>query len=1036
MRTIARFAARALAHGAAAAVFACAGIAEAAVLERAEQTPQGELATCGAGQRLQLTLGLPAGYPELPAGDRPIGRRGFEQVCVSTATGSPYQLLSWLENDHLQVVVLPELAVAVLARESPLTFPQDYLVLDSSPFSLLALDQRTLGLAQQGTTIHGKASFEKLFALALGSGKPPTILLPHHLSAAVDHLLSQAVTAADARGLSGKQRDLFFTRLTQGIAFRQLLPPGASANADFAYVPVAASGPDDPWVAHDRDVLVIHRHVVSSYPQLQRTIAAVQKDAAAAATQGRLEWLGEPGKEKGVLAAFYADNYKLHQYGSISRRYFRFTIPELWAFLEGDVAAARIEDPLQGGLALVLTGGGVKAAYQTRLVEELYRSKRLRNATVMPAAQPEAAAEGPDGAEPQPAADPSARAQEVNYVIGTSGGALLGIFVSALDDEVLANLSRAGNAALTSVLWGEEGARIRSRQIFPLQDMLRYGSILVCFVLILLVATFTRRAFHKRYPDLKKALPAHATNPHPHRAWHESPFWIALLVFAPAFIVSVADDRGLEHMPAISGMLYLAMALIALDSDQRLIPTAQPFRWRKVRLSLWTAVLLVAGLLAVFGSLQFDWVREGGIPGCDDWAPGVVLCSAGFVLLALALHSFFRHQKAFLETQQPAPHLRALALVLGIVVVSHLVLIAGIGLGKAAILEMSGSFWRWLLGSTLVLSIAAIAMGMWARTPGVARFPGMNATVAFLFSEHPSRAWFLGHRRLVRFVLLATAAFLWWNVIAAPALYGNCNAREYFEDTYESFAAKAGRDVEKQPLPLSVPFVVTATSLEKSQERYFMFPRAGAAQNDGIQSDVWFKLVSDPRWLVVRDFQNEDLRSVAFASGSPFPVFASHGVRIQSLQIDERFIDGGFAHNRPLDAARALGAHKALVLNSSPLPIREPAGECRIVRLRLSELACNLPRLVPYLWERSQTEDDLSSMSMLVASIYPTAAEGDWPALTDFRGEVVDRLVRAADEDVSRRVGVIESWGAPKFSPARLTTINMGSVERMLQQKR
>ncbi|HEU4531429.1 MAG TPA: hypothetical protein VFR59_09585, partial [Steroidobacteraceae bacterium] len=675
--------------------------------------------------------------------------------------------MSWLENDHLQVVVLPQFAVAILARESPRTFPQDYLVLDTSPFELLDLKVRPLGLAQQGTTPQGQASFENLFKRVRDdTAEPPTVLLPHHLSAAVDHLLWRAAVFADEQELTASEREQFFTRLTQGIAFRQLLPPDAIPHADFEYVDTPGAPEDDPWVTRDREVLVIHRHVISSFPQLQRTIAAVQVDAAAAATEGRLGWLGEPGKEKGVLAAFYADNYKLHQYGSISRRYFRFTIPELWAFLEGDVAAARIEGSLQGGLALVLTGGGVKAAYQTRLVEELYRTKRLRNSTVKPAADAapvtgvDASTGGTNGDEaratPVPQSTPAEagtpeRTQEVNYVIGTSGGALLGIFVSALDDQVLARLSQSGEAALTSVLWGEEGARIRSRQIFPLQDMLRYGSILVCFLLILLVATFTRRAFHRRYPDLRKPLPVHPDNPHPRRGWRESPFWIALLGFAPVFIVSVADDRGLEHMPAISGVLYLAMALIALDSDQRFAPTDKPFRWREVRLSVWTVVFLIAGLAAVIGSLQFDWLREEGIAGCDDWAPGVVLCSAGFVLLALALHSFFGHQKTFLATEKPAQHLRALALVVGIVMVSYLVLIAGIGLGKAAILEMSGSFWTWLLGSTFVLALAAIILGTWARTPGVARFPQINQTVGFLFSEHPSRAWFLGHRRLVRF---------------------------------------------------------------------------------------------------------------------------------------------------------------------------------------------------------------------------------------------------------------------------------------------
>src|SRR5688572_7900257 len=167
MRTIARFAARALAHCTAAAIFA--GVAQAAVLERAAQLPQGESATCGVDQRLQLTLGLPAGTDEIRTSSRLLGRSGFESVCISTATGSPYQLLSWLENDHLQVVVLPQFAVAILARESPQTFPQDYLVLDTSPFEHLDLKVRSLGLAEGGASPQGQASFENLFKRVRGA---------------------------------------------------------------------------------------------------------------------------------------------------------------------------------------------------------------------------------------------------------------------------------------------------------------------------------------------------------------------------------------------------------------------------------------------------------------------------------------------------------------------------------------------------------------------------------------------------------------------------------------------------------------------------------------------------------------------------------------------------------------------------------------------------------------------------------------------------------------------------------------------------
>jgi hypothetical protein len=190
----------------------------------------------------------------------------------------------------------------------------------------------------------------------------------------------------------------------------------------------------------------------------------------------------------------------------------------------------------------------------------------------------------------------------------------------------------------------------------------------------------------------------------------------------------------------------------------------------------------------------------------------------------------------------------------------------------------------------------------------------------------------------------------------------------------------------------------------------------GGDIDDQLDEDAWFQVVRDARWVVVREPVDSELRHAAFASGSPFPVFSAHDVELRALRNAERLIDGGFAHNKPLEAASALGASKVLVLNSSPIGAAGQ-GNCTIGVLDLGELACNLPKLVPYLWERSQVEDLLSTRSMVVASIYPSAKRGVWPSLTDFRGETVIQLVDDAEADFEERVGVIESWGVPELDP-------------------
>jgi hypothetical protein len=163
-------------------------------------------------------------------------------------------------------------------------------------------------------------------------------------------------------------------------------------------------------------------------------------------------------------------------------------------------------------------------------------------------------------------------------------------------------------------------------------------------------------------------------------------------------------------------------------------------------------------------------------------------------------------------------------------------------------------------------------------------------------------------------------------------------------------------------------------------------------------------------------------------------VFSAHDVLVRALKNPERLIDGGFAHNRPLEAALALGARKVLVINSSPLETDSSAVQCTMLTLKIGELACNLPKLIPYLWERSQVEDVLSTRNMVVASIYPTAPRG-WPSLTDFRAKIVRELIQDAEDDGDERVGVIESWGEPQFTePAGLLGYDLGQIKAELQR--
>ena len=94
----------------------------------------------------------------------------------------------------------------------------------------------------------------------------------------------------------------------------------------------------------------------------------------------------------------------------------------------------------------------------------------------------------------------------------------------------------------------------------------------------------------------------------------------------------------------------------------------------------------------------------------------------------------------------------------------------------------------------------------------------------------------------------------------------------------------------------------------------------------------------------------------------------------------------------------------------------EPVAEASIgQRGRLIE---NLQRLPGFLFERSQQVDRQSRRDLFVISFSPSPEEKGWPALFDFRPQVVERMKSVATRDLTRRLGLVESWGRPRIQSA------------------
>jgi predicted patatin/cPLA2 family phospholipase len=125
-------------------------------------------------------------------------------------------------------------------------------------------------------------------------------------------------------------------------------------------------------------------------------------------------------------------------------------------------------------------------------------------------------------------------------------------------------------------------------------------------------------------------------------------------------------------------------------------------------------------------------------------------------------------------------------------------------------------------------------------------------------------------------------------------------------------------------------------------------------------------------------------------------------------------VDGGYAHNIPIEAATILGASRILIIRSSPITDVAIPSDNSFANLTIGKLFSNLQRLVPYFYNRSQVEDVQSAADILVATIAPTGRkDGSWPLLTDIQEKVVKDMFDESDEDISKRIGMIESWGTP-----------------------
>jgi hypothetical protein len=411
----------------------------------------------------------------------------------------------------------------------------------------------------------------------------------------------------------------------------------------------------------------------------------------------------------------------------------------------------------------------------------------------------------------------------------------------------------------------------------------------------------------------------------------------------------------------------------------------------------------MAGIPVVAAEVGSDWgtavIRLFGMPGRS------LLFCVGVMSFLVGLNLWMKESPGLRQPDNIRPRFfSGLSVVLAVPVLTYgLLLIAHLA-RWISWLEFTLEFMVALVVSALAVSVVIVTSGHIATERAGPLRARLVRALGFLASRHPTGSL----RRFVRIMLIGFLGWGWWNLIVAPALYGNFLARKYLSARVSEFYSQ---EQEGDPF-LQTFFVVPATALEKNEERYFLFyPRS---IEHLLRKDVRRHLARDPRWTLTPEPSLRSMSPVVFASGSPFPIFPPHKLDAGDRG-PEWLIDGGFAHDVPVEAVEQVGARQILILESSPFkPIGPRPAKYEPHKRFLSQLALNVPRLIPFLYKRSQMADVLSREDLMVAMVYPTGTP-DWPILVDFRGERVRQMTVEATRDLPRRVGVFESWGSPRF---------------------
>jgi phosphoserine phosphatase/predicted acylesterase/phospholipase RssA len=660
------------------------------------------------------------------------------------------------------------------------------------------------------------------------------------------------------------------------------------------------------------------------------------------------------------------------------RGLFDFTIDETMAFLRQDQENSQVSR-----LAVVLSGGGVKSLYQTVLLDHLYgfgpnSPRQIRNYDEAPFKSV------------GPTPRNSAGALTAHTIIGTSGGAMLAFFASQAPQ--IGPLQPIVEAT-------------SEKQLFPNTDLPRLLSILVLLALLQFVLLVIKVFKWWDYGE-----PASDPDQKPGSGMVGTIGGLLIVIGAAAIVTTRSEH--METLP-LTEVVFFIMTGIAVHFGITCVSVAdKAAASRQVALERLALLGLAFGiqLLVISVALRYFLEPEPEALNQVNSLRLSVLASAGVFVIAAGLLSGVAAGRWGFTMQGVRNYLAALAVVILVIILTFLPLIVLTLAGLGTLLELTWLYW---VALTLATVAASLGVLYFAHVSRMYPLCFIHDGVVELMRSRPGVL-----RTTMATTLVGVFAFCigCWLFLVAPAVYSNVNAVKAFSEALPPDQLWTNR--------FRSNLVVTGTLLRKAHcsptdtvnegGLYFCFEGTEGCGKPG-----------HGQWQVFRRPVPARAVDAVFASGSAFPVFPPHRAHLPN-GCEVRLIDGGYAHNVPLEAAAMSDARQVLILNASPDPLdtemQPQTGWRRFLRetrLEGGQLVRSSPDVISFMFARAQELDRNIGGGLVVASLTPRPGNGWWPFLLDFRASVRQKMIATAKRDIEqdRRIGHVLSWGRPVSLP-------------------